>query len=77
MRKFSQRIYMNILLLENKFKKSKSKTLYRTSQSAMDSIHDSVPLPLMKIESSAKFRTPAKIPCMMHDGIQIKYNLLR
>lgn len=34
---------MNILLLENKFEKNKFKTLYRTSQSAMDSIYDSIP----------------------------------
>jgi len=68
---------MNILFLENKFEKSKFKTLYRTSQSTMDSIYDSIPL--MKIESSAKFRIPAKMPCIMtHDGTQIKrYNLLR
>lgn len=82
MEKFSAtRIYIYILLVENKFEKSKSKTLYRASQCAMDSIHNSIPLPPVKIESSAKFPTPAKTPCIrMHDDTctQIKrHNLSR
>lgn len=72
---------MYILLRENKFGENESKTLYRASQCAMDSVHDSISLPSMKIESSVKFHILAKSPCVMTHGgkcTQIKrYNSLR